>query len=121
MVRSVYAEKPLTPLASVDNVAVLGRILICGFISEYTSGPQEVLEQRIYHKLLWKSAQIRAFLFSHWPEQIPEHIQANLALVQSGKVEPLIDPTVFNGVDDAVNAVEFLHSGKNIGKVIVQY
>jgi hypothetical protein len=23
MVRSVYAEKPLTPLASVDNVAVL--------------------------------------------------------------------------------------------------
>ena len=105
----------------VDNVAVRGRILICGFVSEYTSGPQEVLEQRIYHKLLWKSAQIRAFLFSHWPEQIPEHIQANLELVQSGKVDPLIDPTVFNGVDDAVNAVEFLHSGKNIGKVIVQY
>lgn len=107
--------------ACVDNVALRGRILICGFVSEYTSGPQEVMEQRIYHKLLWKSAQIRAFLFSHWPEQIPEHLAANIALVESGKVDPLIDPTVFAGVENAIDAVEFLHSGQNIGKVTVRY
>lgn len=105
----------------VDNVALRGRILICGFVSEYTSGPQEVMEQRIYHKLLWKSAQIRAFLFSHWPEQIPEHLAKNIARVESGEVDPLIDPTMFAGVDDAIIAVEFLHSGQNIGKVTVQY
>ena len=30
----------------VDNVARRGRILICGFISEYQGGPQEVLAPR---------------------------------------------------------------------------
>jgi len=106
----------------VDNIAIRGRILICGFVSEYTSGPQEVMEQRIYHKLLWKSAQIRAFLFSHWPhEEISKHIQDLLKKVADGDVDPLIDPTVFAGVDHAIDAVEFLHKGKNTGKVIIQY
>ncbi|MDG1264864.1 MAG: zinc-binding dehydrogenase [Ilumatobacter sp.] len=104
-----------------ENLALRGRLLICGFVSEYTSGPQKVMEERIYHTLLWKSAQVRAFLFSHWPEQIPEHLAKNIERVESGEVDPLIDPTEFNGVDQAIEAVEFLHSGKNIGKVTVRY
>lgn len=107
--------------ACVDNIAVRGRILICGFVSEYTSGPQEVTAPRIYHKLLWKSAQIRAFLYAHWPDQIAEHIEDLLDKVTKGDVDPLIDPKVFKGVDQAVDAVEYLHSGKNTGKVLVQY
>ena len=46
----------------VDHLATRGRMLICGFISEYMGGTQEITAPRIYHKLLWKSAQIRAFL-----------------------------------------------------------
>lgn len=107
--------------ACVDNLAVRGRLLVCGFVSEYTSGPQEVLEQRIYHKLLWKSAQIRAFLYAHWPDEIERHLEDLLDKVASGAVDPLIDPKVFSGVDQAVDAVEYLHSGKNTGKVLVQY
>ncbi len=42
-------------------------------------------------------------------------------LVANGKLDPVIDTEVFEGVDSAVNAVEFLHSGKNTGKVIVRY
>ena len=105
----------------LDNIAVRGRILICGFISEYTSGPQDVTAPRVYHKLLWKSAQIRAFLYAHWPDQIAEHVEDLLTKVANGDVDPLIDPTVFRGVDHAIDAVEYLHSGKNTGKVIVQY
>ena len=105
----------------VDNIAERGRIVICGFISEYTSGPQPVTAPRIYHKLLWKSAQLRAFLFSHWPDELPGHIVANLALVESGSVDPLVDRRVFNGLEQVVDAVEYLHAGGNSGKVVIRY
>lgn len=107
--------------ACVDNIALRGRILICGFVSEYTSGPQDHTAPRIYHKLLWKSASIKAFLFAHWPEELPGQLQYLVDLVATGKLDPVIDTAVFEGVDDAINAVEFLHSGKNTGKVIVRY
>ncbi|MDG2427311.1 MAG: zinc-binding dehydrogenase [Acidimicrobiales bacterium] len=105
----------------VDNVARRGRILICGFISEYQDGPQEILAPRIYHKLLWKSAQLRGFLFSDWPDRFHEHLARNMQLIEDGLVDPQIDPQAFVGVDGAVDAVEYLHSGGNTGKVVVQY
>ncbi len=105
----------------IDNIATRGRILICGFITEYTSGPQEVLAPRIYHKLLWKSAQIRAFLYKDWPDKVSSHIQNLIEMVDSGKIDPLVDGTIFKGVESSIDAVEYLHSGKGIGKVIVTY
>ncbi|MDE0729301.1 MAG: zinc-binding dehydrogenase [Longimicrobiales bacterium] len=105
----------------VDNVARRGRILICGFISEYQDGPQEILAPRIYHKLLWKSAQLRGFLFSDWPDRFHEHLARNMQLIEDGLVDPQIDPQAFVGVDGAVDAVEYLHSGGNTGKVVVKY
>ena len=107
--------------ACVDNIAQKGRILICGFVSEYKSGPQEITSPRIYHKLLWKSASLRAFLFIDWPDHVPNHMDRNLQLIIDGIVDPLVDQTEFIGVEDAVEAVEFLHSGKNIGKVVLKY
>ncbi|MFT7651977.1 MAG: NADPH-dependent curcumin reductase CurA [Candidatus Azotimanducaceae bacterium] len=105
----------------IDNIAVRGRILICGFISEYTSGPQEVTAPRIYHKLLWKSAQIRAFLYKDWPDKIASHLQDLTEKVSDGRIEPLLDPKVFDGIESAVDALEYLHSGQNTGKVVVRY
>jgi len=105
----------------VDNVARRGRILICGFISEYQGGPQEVLAPRIYHKLLWKSAQLRGFLHSDWPDRFHQHLARNIQLIEDGLVDPQIDAQAFVGIDRAVDAVEYLHSGKNTGKVVVQY
>ena len=103
----------------VDNLATRGRILICGFISEYMGDPQEVLAPRIYHKLLWKSAQVRAFLYKDWPEKVSSHIEELVQLVDNGKIDPLVDNTLFKGVDSCIDAVEYLHSGKNVGKVVV--
>ena len=105
----------------IDNVATRGRVLICGFISEYQDGPQEVLAPRVYHKLLWKSAQLRGFLHSHWPDRFQEHLTRNIQLIEDGSIDPQIDSKSFVGVDEAVDAVEYLHNGKNTGKVVVQY
>ena len=105
----------------VDHLATRGRILICGFISEYMGGTQEVTAPRIYHKLLWKSAQIRAFLFKDWPDQIAGHLERLIEQVANGSIKPLLDPTVFEGIDSAAEALDYLHSGRNTGKVVVRY
>jgi|TARA_B100000497_G_scaffold87982_1_gene98114 NADPH-dependent curcumin reductase CurA len=105
----------------VDHLATRGRILICGFISEYMGGTQEVTAPRIYHKLLWKSAQIRAFLYKDWPDQIAGHLERLIEQVANGSIKPLLDPTVFEGIDSAAEALDYLHSGRNTGKVVVRY
>jgi NADPH-dependent curcumin reductase CurA len=105
----------------VDHLATRGRMLICGFISEYMGGTQEITAPRIYHKLLWKSAQIRAFLYKDWPDHIADHLERLIEQVANGNIKPLLDPTVFDGVDSAADALEYLHSGQNTGKVVVRY
>ena len=105
----------------VDHLATRGRMLICGFISEYMGGTQEITAPRIYHKLLWKSAQIRAFLYKDWPDQIAGHLEKLIEQVACGHIKPLLDPTVFEGIDSAADALEYLHSGQNTGKVVVRY
>ena len=105
----------------VDHLATRGRILICGFISEYMGGTQEITAPRIYHKLLWKSAQIRAFLYKDWPDQIAGHLERLIEQVANGSIKPLLDPTVFEGIDSAAEALDYLHSGRNTGKVVVRY
>jgi len=105
----------------VDHLATRGRMLICGFISEYMGGTKEITAPRIYHKLLWKSAQIRAFLYKDWPDQIAGHLEKLIEQVACGHIKPLLDPTVFEGIDSAADALEYLHSGQNTGKVVVRY
>lgn len=105
----------------LDNIATRGRMLICGFISEYTSGPQDVTAPRVYHKLLWRSAQIRAFLYKDWPDKIAGHLASLTEQVMDGRIKPLLDPKVFDGIESAVDALEYLHSGQNTGKVVVRY
>ena len=105
----------------VDHIAQRGRILICGFISEYMGDPQEVTGPRIYHKLLWKSAQLQAFLYKDWPDKITSHLEALIEQVAGGHINPLLDPKEFLGLESAADAVEYLHSGKNTGKVVVRY
>ncbi len=105
----------------VDNLAVRGRLVIVGYISEYISELESVTQARIYNKLLWKSASLRGFLFSHYAEHIPQHQSRLLELFYARKIKSAVDQTEFRGIQSIVSAVEFLHSGKNCGKVIVRF
>lgn len=105
----------------VDHLAQRGRILICGFISEYMGDPEAVTAPRIYHKLLWKSAQLQAFLYKDWPDQLAGHLEKLMGQVANGDIKPLLDPKVFQGIESAADALEYLHAGENTGKVVVRY
>lgn len=107
--------------ACVDNLAKHGRLVICGFISEYTSGTQTVTAPRIYHKLLWQSATVRGFLFSDFVEHVPAHVQMVMEDYFAGKLTATVDPEPFVGIEAIADAVEYMHAGKNCGKVVIRY
>lgn len=105
----------------VDNLALSGRLVIVGYISEYTSELESVHSVRIYNKLLWKSASLRGFLFSHYAAHVPQHQARLMELFYAGKIKPVVEQTEFKGIESIVSAVEYLHSGNNCGKVVVRF
>lgn len=105
----------------VDNLAVRGRLVVIGFISEYANHLESVYQSRIYGKLLWKAASVRGFLMPHYAEYIPEARDRLLNLFYTGKIKVAVDPIEFKGLESIPNAVEYLLSGKNCGKVVVRF
>lgn len=106
---------------ALNALAVKGRLIVIGAISEYESGPQEVTRVRDSYKLLNKSASIRGFWLMHYLREVPEHAARLLGLIAEGKLQATYDPTVFKGVAGALDAIEYMYAGKNTGKVIVSF
>lgn len=105
----------------VENLAIRGRLVTIGYISEYALNVEQVLQPRIYHQLMWKAASVRGFLMPHYKEYIPEAGDRLLNLFYTDKLKVAIDSTVFNGIESIPAAVEYLLTGKNCGKVVVRF
>ena len=104
----------------VDNLAVRGRLVVVGFISEYGQNLESVLQPRIYHKLLWKAGSIRGFLMPMYQEYMPEARDRLFDLFYTGQIKVAIDPTEFKGIESIPAAVDYLLRGQNCGKVVVK-
>ncbi len=104
----------------VQALAVQGRLLAIGYVSEYVDGPERVHQPRIYTQLLPKSASIRGFFLPHFTEHFGAHIRHLLELQHREELYIAIDDRSFRGLDSIPDAVEYLHSGQSRGKVVVQ-
>ncbi len=104
----------------VRALALHGRLIIIGFISEYLEGPQPVRQPRIYAHLLQKSASVHAFFLPHFSKYYREHTARLFQLITDGSLRVAIDPTEFDGLEAVADAVDYLHSGKSMGKVVVR-
>jgi hypothetical protein len=107
--------------ACVDHLAVGGRLLSIGYVSEYVEGVEHVEQPRIYAKLLGKSASVRGFFLPHFRRHFEEHAQRLFWLIGQDRLYVAIDPKEFIGVESIPDAVEYLHSGESRGKVVVQF
>lgn len=105
----------------VEHLAVRGRLVSVGFISEYATVPQVVPQPRIYHKLFWKAASVRAFLMPHYADHMVTARDRLLNLFYTRQICVAINPTPFYGLESIPIAVKYLLSGKNVGKVVVQF
>lgn len=105
----------------VEHLAVRGRLVVVGFISEYARVPQIVSQPRIYHKLFWKAASVRAFLMPHYAEYMIDARDRLLHWFDTQQIRVAINPTPFYGIESIPTAVQYLLRGQNVGKVVVQF
>jgi len=105
----------------VDNLAVRGRLVVVGFISEYGKELEQISQPRIYHQLFWKAASVRGFLMPMYQEYIPEARDRLFNLFHSGQIKVAVDSSQFMGIESIPTAVDYLLGGQNCGKVVVKF
>jgi len=107
--------------ASLRSLAVFGRLIVIGAISEYEGGAQPVTRVRDSYALLSKSASIRGFWLMHYFRDASEHAGRLISLLQEGKLKAAVDDTSFKGVTGTIDAIKHMFNGTNIGKVVVDF
>jgi NADPH-dependent curcumin reductase CurA len=105
----------------VDNLAVRGRLVVVGFISEYAKIPEIMNQPRIYQQIFWKAASVRGFLMPHYQAHVPAARERLLNLFYSNQIKVIVDAREFKGLESIPNAVQYLLNGQNCGKVMVRF
>ncbi|GJX01434.1 prostaglandin reductase-3 isoform X1 [Tanacetum coccineum] len=104
-----------------DALAVYGRMVVIGMISQYQGEngwkPREYTG--LCEKLLAKSQTVAGFFLVQYAHLWQQHLDNLVHLFSAGKLKIAIDPKSFVGVQSVADAVEYLHSGKSVGKVVV--
>jgi len=105
----------------VEALARHGRLLSIGYVSEYQDGPEAVSRERIYTSLIPKSASVRGVFLPHFREHFSAHTEKLMRLQQDGTLKVFVDDAEFEGIESIFDAVEYLHSGENQGKLVVRF
>ncbi|XP_022763358.1 prostaglandin reductase-3-like isoform X1 [Durio zibethinus] len=105
----------------LNALAIQGRLIVIGMISQYQGkhGWKPSNYPGLVEKLLSKSQTVAGFFLSHYAHLWKEHLDNLFHLYSSGKLKVAIDPKRFLGLHSVADAVEYLHSGKSTGKVVV--
>ncbi|XP_028241219.1 probable quinone oxidoreductase isoform X1 [Glycine soja] len=105
----------------LNALAVHGRLIVIGMISQYQGekGWTPSKYPGLLEKLLAKSQTVSGFFLVQYGHLWQEHLDGLFNLYSTGKLKVAIDPKKFIGLHSAADAVEYLHSGKSVGKVVV--
>lgn len=106
--------------AFLDHLAMYGRLIVSGHTSDFDKPVEDVPHPRAYHKLYWKSASIRAFQNPAFPQYFDDAVRRILDLYYRDELRVLVDPTPFDGLEAAADAVEYVLAGRNAGKVVLR-
>lgn len=109
---------------AVEHLAVFGRLVSIGAISEYVDGMnwEKVESVRPYWALQGKCATMCGCLLTYYPQEVwRRHFAELLHLVAAGKLRATVDEKLFRGIDSIYDAVDYLQSGMNRGKVVVHF
>ncbi|KAL3614200.1 hypothetical protein CASFOL_042274 [Castilleja foliolosa] len=105
----------------LNALATYGRLVVIGMISQYQG--EHGWAPRNYtglcEKILAKSQTLAGFFLMQYAHLWQEHLDKLVNLYSSGKLKVVVDPKPFLGIHSVADAVDYLHSGKSVGKVIV--
>lgn len=105
----------------LNALAVHGRLIVIGMISQYQGehGWKPSNYTGLCDKLLAKSQTVAGFFLVQYSHFWQQHLEKLFDLFSKGKLKVGIDPKRFSGLHSVADAVEYLHSGKSVGKVVV--
>ncbi|XP_073103649.1 uncharacterized protein [Elaeis guineensis] len=105
----------------LNALTVYGRLIIIGMISQYQGerGWKPLPYTGLCEKILAKSQTVAGFFLVQYAHLWQEHLDRLFDLYSSGKLKVAVDPKKFLGLDSVADAVEYLHSGESLGKVVV--
>lgn len=105
----------------LNALAIYGRLIVIGMISQYQGehGWKPSTYTGLCEKLLAKSQTVTGFFLVQYSHLWQQHLDKLVNLFYLGKLKVAIDPKRFLGIHAVADAVEYLHSGKSVGKVVV--
>ncbi|KAF9622512.1 hypothetical protein IFM89_031916 [Coptis chinensis] len=104
-----------------NALAVYGRFVVIGMISQYQGehGWKPLNYTGLCEKILAKSQTVAGFFLVQYSYLWQQHLDRLFQLYSSKKLKVNVDPKKFVGLGSVADAVEYLHSGKSVGKVVV--
>ncbi|KAK1256942.1 hypothetical protein QJS04_geneDACA017230 [Acorus gramineus] len=105
----------------LNALAVYGRLVVIGMISQYQGehGWKPLSYTGLCEKILAKSQTVGGFFLVQYSHLWKEHMGTLFDIFSSGKLKVFVDPKQFVGLGSVADAVEYLHSGESLGKVVV--
>ena len=110
----------------VRNLAVRGRLIVIGMITDYQKESFKVVPTvPIQQLLLSKSASLRGFFLIHYMRELPGHIERLAKLEAEGKLAVKVDlgshlpGGPFKELTSVPDAVDYLYTRQSKGKIVV--
>ncbi|KAG7599975.1 NAD(P)-binding domain superfamily [Arabidopsis suecica] len=105
----------------LNALAVYGRLIVIGMISQYQGekGWEPAKYPGLCEKILAKSQTVAGFFLVQYSQLWKQNLDKLFNLYSLGKLKVGIDQKKFIGLNAVADAVEYLHSGKSTGKVVV--
>lgn len=105
--------------AALDNIAVKGRIVVCGAISQYNDSEEgRVAGPSNYIQLIVQRARMEGFVVFDYAKRFPEAVMQMLTWMQAGSLR--LDEHVVEGIENFPMALRMLFEGKNHGKLVIK-
>ena len=103
--------------ACLGQLAMHGRVVLCGAISQYASGALPVGPSN-YLNLLVKRGRMEGFIVLDYADRFPEAQAKLFEWAAGGRIRTA--EQVVDGLEHAPEALNMLFTGANLGKVIVR-
>ncbi|UGY01638.1 NADP-dependent oxidoreductase [Bradyrhizobium quebecense] len=105
--------------ASLQNLALRARIVLCGGISGYNADdPNETIGIRNYLLLIGRRARMEGFIILDYAPRFGEAVEALSKLIARGALKTPVD--LQEGFENIPSTMRRLFEGKNIGKQLLK-
>ena len=103
--------------AVLDNLALRARVVICGAISQYNH-MDAVVGPSLYLRLAERQSRMEGFAYFHFTDSIPAARHDLSTWLDDGRL--IMAEEILDGIERYPEALEFMYSGGNIGKLMVR-